>query len=295
MPSDFNRKPRSLEKAKRLWKAHKLRQFLLYSGPVVLRNALRDDLYNHFLNLYLAITILVNPVLCKNNNYLNLSENLLKTFVKNYQILYGRENVSFNVHSLLHIVDDVRNFGPLDSYSAFRYENYIGKIKRLIRKGDKPLQQLARRLAEIRAAKNDLINEDDNCDLQLLQPHFNGPLLLVRSKSEIHQFKVLRKKMLNLKCYDDNNNNVLLINGVYIECMNFIQSNGDIYIVGKPFKTIDSFYNTSIDSSRLHIVIVDSSLNNLQLYKYEDIFAKACKIPYKKKFVMFPMMHTYDS
>ena len=84
--------------------------------------------------------------------------------------------------------------------------------------------------------------------------------------------------------------------GIYIKCLNFIKnSDNDIYIVGTAFKTIDSFYYKPINSSSLHIVMVESSLDNLNLYEYKNIFAKACKIPYKNKYVMLPLMHTYGS
>ena len=47
MPSEFVCQPRSLKDLDR-WKATELRQFLLYSGPVVLRKILSDDACQHF-------------------------------------------------------------------------------------------------------------------------------------------------------------------------------------------------------------------------------------------------------
>ena len=35
----------------------------------------------------------------------------------------------YNVHGLIHIAEDVKRFGPLDSYSAFPFENYLGHLK----------------------------------------------------------------------------------------------------------------------------------------------------------------------
>lgn len=153
-PSDFGRKPRSFEKAKRIWKAHELRQFILYIGPVVLFGILPKINYNHFLKLHVATLVLVNPVLCKIEFYLNLSERLLKEFVIDFEHLYVRQFVSYNVHNLLHIVDEVRRFGRLDLFSAFRFENFIGKIKKLVKSGNKPLEQIARRLAEKKNFQN---------------------------------------------------------------------------------------------------------------------------------------------
>ena len=51
VPSDFCRHPTQFRKIRRLWKATELRQFLLYTGPVVLLNILPTELYIHFLYL----------------------------------------------------------------------------------------------------------------------------------------------------------------------------------------------------------------------------------------------------
>ena len=58
MPSEFVRQPRSLKNLDR-WKSTEFRQFLLYYGPVVLRNILSDDAYQHFLALSMPLTILL--------------------------------------------------------------------------------------------------------------------------------------------------------------------------------------------------------------------------------------------
>lgn len=60
IPVEFARKPRSLIESNR-WKATELRQFLLYTGPVVLKYKLPDNLYLNFLTLSIAGSIM----LCK--------------------------------------------------------------------------------------------------------------------------------------------------------------------------------------------------------------------------------------
>jgi len=136
VPSEFNRRPRSLEDYKQ-WKATKFRTFLLYLGPVVLKNILDIDMYNHFLTLHVAISILLNQAFCKDDCYLDYAENLLKHFVHSFVKLYGKAYASHNIHNLLHLVADVRKFGILENFSAFRFENYMSTIKKLLRKGDK--------------------------------------------------------------------------------------------------------------------------------------------------------------
>ena len=35
----------------------------------------------------------------------------------------------YNVHGLTHLAEDVKDFGPLDSNSAFSFENFLGQLK----------------------------------------------------------------------------------------------------------------------------------------------------------------------
>ncbi|KYN07563.1 hypothetical protein ALC62_01469 [Cyphomyrmex costatus] len=147
VPSEFNRRPRSLNDYKQ-WKATEFRTFLLYLGPVVLKDILDKCMYNNFLTLHVAISILLNKAFCKEIDYLDYAEELLKHFVKTFTKLYGKAYVSHNIHNLLHLVADVRKFGILENFSCFRFENYMGTIKKLLRKGDKPLQKFQEGLAK---------------------------------------------------------------------------------------------------------------------------------------------------
>ena len=59
MPSEFARQPRSLVELDH-WKATEFCQFLSYTGPVVFRGILPDNLYQHFLSLSIAISVMLD-------------------------------------------------------------------------------------------------------------------------------------------------------------------------------------------------------------------------------------------
>ena len=59
IPSEFARKPRGLTEIDR-WKATEFRQFLLYTGPVLLQGILSSQLLNNFLVLAAAMTMLMS-------------------------------------------------------------------------------------------------------------------------------------------------------------------------------------------------------------------------------------------
>lgn len=126
IPSEFARKPRSLRELDR-WKATELRQFLLYTGPIVLAPHLDRNLYSNFMLLYTGICILVSPKLC--SLYSNFANTLLTTFVSHFGELYGKDALVYNVHALVPLSADAQLHGCLDCISAFPYENYLRKLE----------------------------------------------------------------------------------------------------------------------------------------------------------------------
>lgn len=97
VPSDFARKTRSLEELER-WKATELRLFLLYVGPVILRNYIPENYVLHFNSLHCAIRILCHKNDCITNN--EYAKNLLIYFVSTSKILYGKDFCVSNVHTI---------------------------------------------------------------------------------------------------------------------------------------------------------------------------------------------------
>lgn len=54
-------------------------------------------------------------------------------FISLMSPLFGEESMTYNVHILSHIPEYVEKYGPLESFSAFQFENYLFQIKRRIR------------------------------------------------------------------------------------------------------------------------------------------------------------------
>ena len=147
VPKDFCRKPRDLKELDR-WKATEFRQFLLYTGPVVLQNILPSENYKNFLKLHIALRILLNQ--STDRSLIGMAGKLLDEFVSQCITLYGNQFLSYNIHALTHLAAEYVYFGSLDNVSAFPYESYLYHLKSLLRTPNKPLQQVARRILEIR-------------------------------------------------------------------------------------------------------------------------------------------------
>ncbi|XP_057301431.1 uncharacterized protein LOC130635924 [Hydractinia symbiolongicarpus] len=125
LPSEFVRQPRSLNEFCR-WKATEFRQFLLFTGPIVLKGILSKEAFTHFLSLSIAIKIMLESNGGIRSAYLNYAHQLLEYFVTNSQEFYGNYFCSYNVHNLIHLSSDVEKFNlPLDAMSCFPFENYL--------------------------------------------------------------------------------------------------------------------------------------------------------------------------
>lgn len=80
--------------------------------------------------LSVAISILIDPTLC--SVMCEYAKALLVAFVELFGKLYGNEYVVCSPH--IHLADDVKCHGPHDNISAFPFENYLGQLKRLVRR-----------------------------------------------------------------------------------------------------------------------------------------------------------------
>jgi hypothetical protein len=62
-------------------------------------------------------------------------------FASMYSVLYERQYMVYNLHSLIHLADDALLHGNLDSVSAFEFENFMLQIKKILRSKCLPLEQ----------------------------------------------------------------------------------------------------------------------------------------------------------
>jgi len=136
-PREFSRRCRAIVEYK-TFKATEFRTFLIYTGPTVLPNVVTQDIYIHFLLLSCAIRILMFDTSSEED--ILFAAKALRKFVILSENLYGREFMSYNLHSLLHLADDVKLLGKLGSFLAFDFDNYMPEFRNFMRKPHLPLQ-----------------------------------------------------------------------------------------------------------------------------------------------------------
>ena len=124
-PSSTVRLPRSIHLYNR-YKASELRSILLFYYKIF-ENILPERYYSHFKQLVFAMHIGENRQISQNK--LNEMHVLLQYHVNQFKILYGVRHVVNNIHSLIHLAETVRDYGPVQGYSTFNYESILGKKK----------------------------------------------------------------------------------------------------------------------------------------------------------------------
>lgn len=127
LPLEINRQGRGLQNLSH-WKASECASFLNYLGIVKLSEFIDKQHYENFANLFCAVIIFSNECY---SIYLPVAKILFEDFVKNYQKFF--KSVSSNQHNLVHVVDEVWRFGPLNTMSSYPFENYFHHIKKLVR------------------------------------------------------------------------------------------------------------------------------------------------------------------
>lgn len=289
VPKEFNRKTTGLNELGR-WKATVLRTFLLYVGPIVLQGHLPNNVVVHFNLLSCAIRLLCHPVQFKKNN--RLAMELLEEFVrqmKDENFIYGEKYMTFNPHSLIHLAQEcLDQDGPLDSFSAFEFENYMQFLKKVIKKHEKPLQQLHRRLTEGHyPQKKFRLPEGVKMSLQECMKR-ESPYQCQQEYRKIvfHDFELSTKPPNN--CCIVEGNTIVLIDAIGTKM-------GKNYVFGRKFLStsdLDNFPSgKSWSSKNVGIYVLGKLDTNVKSYAVEEILNKCVFLPHKGKCYAITLLH----
>lgn len=286
MPSDIHRSVRTLKTLK-YWKGVEFRSILLYIGMIVLREALNETEYLHFLTLSCAVRISSCSFYRK---YLSIAEKMYRTYVNNYIEIYGRSTITSNVHNLIHICEEIEqlNMKNLDIINTYRFENCLRLLGMRVKHCNLPLEQISRRILESFEVENAF-------DLD---------------HSEFSSFVLGKKKNENFECYEKNfiKPDVMLASKKYgdqwfltrnndIVKMKFAIKMGNVFkIVGNKVNLKEAFFTKPINSTILHIYASSGDIDteNHQ-FNLNEIFAKLICLQLNQRFVYMPILHTLEN
>lgn len=272
VPSEINRKPRSLHKLPR-YKATKLRSFLLYFAILAMKNIVDNSIYKRFLLLHCAVAILVSA--CNISNVgCKLANEFLITFIKHSEKLYGCEFLVHNVHMLSHIVVDVLNFDCLDEFWAFPFENFLGRLKSLVSTPRKPLVQICRRLHELNSTLQSVqLSKNNVSNVTYEKEHYSSPLLNIIYCNQYQQIKLPNKYQLTINSYRKSSCFCYTEHEI-IEIHNIVVTNGIVIIIDKAFLSCSALYMYPFNSQFLKINKINNLYDCLQAWLLGQVKSK---------------------
>lgn len=128
-PSFVERLPRKIDDFS-YWKASEIITWLLMYSIVTLTGIMSEAYLSHHQLLVSGIYLLYQKSVSEYD--IGMARQLLHQYVKDYKRLYHVEFMTSNLHSLLHLADLVRDFGPLWVFTCFPFENANGILKLLV-------------------------------------------------------------------------------------------------------------------------------------------------------------------
>ena len=279
-PREFSRKPRPLSELKQ-WKATEFREFLLYSGPVVLKGKLPTAVYHNFLRLSVAMRIFLSTSMIQ--HYVDYVENLLRTFVQTFSQVFGESLLVYNVHCLIH--EDARRYGGLDYVSAFLFESCLGRLKKLVRRPKDPLQQIVRRLSECGRSRKHVDQLADRCR----KPHESSSVPIGFESYMQYEQYIGESYFVSLIVGD----NCFEIHGHIRVIKNILRSDfsQEVLVVFERFNKLEPFFSIPLSSDILSIFRVYDLCGTVEVYSVLDISKKCVLLPLDGGYAVFPQLH----
>lgn len=231
-------------------------------------------------------------ILCNDNyisKYIDFAEEILYNFVKYFEKSYGKEIVTYNVHSLIHLVTDVRNLGNLNTIDCFPFENYLGKLKTLVRSSTNPHAQLCRRLFELSYYSK---VELSVTKLEPKQKHSEGPTLK-NTTDLVLQYKKLKTPTYVLTIFSPDNC-VSIEGDIIVQIVNILCLENQFYsLICRRFLKVSEFYDYPCSSRLLNIFQVSDISPDIEKFPFASVKYKNMLLPGYKKgtYIVFPLLH----
>lgn len=284
-PFDIHRSIRTLNQIS-YWKGTEFRTFLLYLGIVVLKNHLTQREYEMFLNLYCAVTICSTKAY---QPYLPLARDLFIDFIEDHIDIHGEISITMNIHNTSHVVDDVETFGPLDTISAYPFENALHHLKLKLKQCNYPLQQIARRILESVSSLKVAALKPDN-----FSPKVDHAFTNSEHNLAFKQVKYKPNSIISSHTANGKDKWFLTHDNAIVKFQFVVKRNDKFIICGSTVKNTQNFFQKPFDSKNLNIFLSDGEVNAAESHYFEltTIKAKMFCLPYEKQWVFVPLLHS---
>ncbi|XP_058978797.1 uncharacterized protein LOC131802467 [Musca domestica] len=192
-------------------------------------------------------------------------------FVHNFPIVFGDSSVSYNIHTLLHLVDSIRDIGLMSGSSAYDFENYLQTMGKYVKKPTNILQQIFKRV------------QYESYFIDIPSQGFRT----MKNKGVCYYFNkclYTSKKPDNFCCIKPY---------IPIEIQRFEEEGEEKFVIGKRLTNIISYLKEPMDSMNIGICCADvSSLGDVEKFSILEINFKFMCISHNDNVNLLPILHS---
>jgi len=174
---------------------------------------------------------------------------------------------------MLHLTDCVRQLRHINSFTAYKFENFLQQVKRCVKKPNKILEQVEKKMSVYINNEETFTGEKTDRFGNIIKYTFNN-------------FILTSKMPNNICCVQQN---------IPFKISKFERINDACFIVGHRFSNSGSFFDSPILSSSLGILLTDANWNSEEeSFSISEISFKYVYIPFKNRVVLTPLLHTVN-
>ncbi|XP_074098854.1 uncharacterized protein LOC141527332 [Cotesia typhae] len=277
-PAYFNRLPRSLAQIT-YFKASEYYNLILFYALPALRDYLPQRYLQHLLTLIIALFNLLQNEITEDD--LQEGESLLEIFINEVPILFSDRELTYNMHQLKHLVLCVRRWGPLQSTSAFCFENYNGYIASSVHGNKNMSQEIVNNVTiaqgicilknRVASQNNDILETNSSTNYELLDGiDLKSTNFYTRAKinCDIYTSNFYKETKINNSNVKIKMNNCIL----YGLIRYFFEIQNEFYIILQTLKVEHEkiFFHFKTKAKVKHIIPV-KQINDYQLIKLSDL------------------------
>lgn len=215
------------------FKANEWRTLAFYIIAPVL-NEFKSKYVNNLIKYVLFLRILCDNIITVES--LDIAMQLIEELIVDFQKLYGSDSMKFNIHSHLHLVSQVKRFGPLNICSCFPFENMFKVTRNMFHGTRNHESQIARNLVLSKHVKSEINKLNEQTDNTILRNYLSAnisndkPIInsLINSRKITYNYSI---SCNYYNCYTVEINNVSSLE--YGIIMNFYSIGDAIYFLFK--------------------------------------------------------------
>lgn len=206
--------------------------------------------------------------------------------------------ISHNINSIIHLADDAKRYNGSNKICAFMFENHMQPLKKDIRSGMRPLQQLSRRYEEKRVSNVMKSYKQYQTRIGPINCYYSNKNKLrpMVGNAIEPQYTGWRMKILSIKLNEADKCVKILNTGEFVVIENIATDRTDkskILIVGRHYEKMIDFFIQPCKSSLLGIYRA-SSLGPLKTWPLNNISQKIVSLPlnvYENSVLLIPFLH----